>query len=475
MERMQTLLKKIFLTASCDEKTKKLLFDKLYYDTFQRTFILSLIFGVAFTTYGFNIVGYLRRYIPSLTLWDNVWPRFVFNSLPLLFITYFLTKTKKFSYFTKSVIWIISFCAIFHIACWIYIWPIALSGNSEVLAIVNVANIFLIAVLYAILSPPPKLQGVLLISLLIFFCIPFSYIAYHSGDKIILAVVMLDVIQGLFLGILISLMINFVRTKLAIYEIQKQQQTELFLGPTVSKAIFEMRPELLSTRKVSGFFVSLDIRGYTALVKNVSKEKASMIMTEYHKLVSEVISSKGGFIHKTIGDGHLISFGAMDEKVDLSVIPDLEYEEKNAELRRQKYIFSKLFSALNEIINGLYFICQSTNSTPLLIGAGVTCGEAEIKLFGDEKHRKELDLFGEVIIESARLQSYSKYLKNVLNLENFSLLVISPKVEPFITDGIYLERITTQNNPIRDFSNIDFVYTFSIPFKFNSNIESYAA
>ena len=440
-----------------DPSIRKIVSQKLYDDTVQRSVIVSCLFGVAFITYGFTVTGYLQKFVPHLTYWDNVWPRVVFNGIPFFLLAYFLRTSKGISSFAKCRIWAFCFALIFHIACWIYVWPAVLKGNAQILGVVNAANLFVITFAYLVVSPPNRLQLFFLASIIGWFLVPFGVVAYLSGDKILFQVLVSDQVHIVLLNIALSSMINQIRARLAVYDIRHHQQAEKFLGSWVSKAIFESREDMLKARKAKGFFLSLDIRGYTNLLKALKPIEASSFMSEYHRFVSEIIGKHRGFIHKTIGDGHLISFGVMDQQADLSNVPGVEHEEALAEQRRNKFLLRDALTAVEEVIVRVQSLSQKTGDLGALsIGAGISYGEAEVKVFGHESHRQELDVFGSVIIQSTRLESYSKYLARRC-LPGSSVLVIAPDVSDFVDDRNYFLVAATKENPVRDFHNLEWV------------------
>ena len=148
-------------------------------------------------------------------------------------------------------------------------------------------------------------------------------------------------------------------------------------------------------------------------------------MNEYHSLVSATVGEIGGHVHKLNGDGHLISFGVMDE-IPVNDLPDLGSEGVLAEQNRKKGNFERSVKAFERLMFGSealkikYFVGHE-----LKVGAGLAYGEIEVKVLGDELHRKELDIVGESIVRSVRLEGYSKLLnKEIDGLSSF--LVIDP-------------------------------------------------
>ncbi len=59
---------------------------KLLIEMLRRQSLLSLVFGVAFGLYGFMSLSVIQTFQPDLTLWGNVWPRLLLNTVPYLIL-----------------------------------------------------------------------------------------------------------------------------------------------------------------------------------------------------------------------------------------------------------------------------------------------------------------------------------------------------------------------------------------------------
>src|SRR5690606_15144939 len=84
-----------------------------------------------------------------------------------------------------------------------------------------------------------------------------------------------------------------------------------FLGEKVSKMVFEnMIP--LAPEEAYGHILILDIRGYTRFLQINDEQTTSLFMTDFYKAITHLASKYGGHVHKSLGDGFLISFSIMD-------------------------------------------------------------------------------------------------------------------------------------------------------------------
>jgi class 3 adenylate cyclase len=152
----------------------------------------------------------------------------------------------------------------------------------------------------------------------------------------------------------------------------------------------------------------MDCRGFTNLALN-KPEDEKKFFEAYHKMVAHVVNSQGGFIHKTVGDGHYISFGVMDEEVDLSGIPGVEFDEPFERQRKRGDLVMHAVDAAGEIIKRFYDLrLELKLSETLAVGATIDFGNVECRFFGDPKVRLEFDASGPTVVRCARLESYTK-------------------------------------------------------------------
>ncbi|MBI4925637.1 MAG: hypothetical protein HY843_06905, partial [Bdellovibrio sp.] len=172
---------------------------------------------------------------------------------------------------------------------------------------------------------------------------------------------------------------------------------------------------------------------------------------------------------------HLISFGLMDEPIDLSDIDDIADEVKKAEIRRKQNYFSNAISCYKEIVNKGVELSLETNIKGIFkLGAGLDLGEIEIKITGDKEHHMELDLFGESLIRAARLQEYTKIIADQFS-QTTSLLVVSETAAQYNNNQEALITLKTTPHKVRNFSNLDQVFVKNIDILSQLELEKKAA
>jgi class 3 adenylate cyclase len=361
------------------------------------------------------------------------------------------------------------FSLVTHSAGWIYVWPVAMAGKPEALVYVNTANVWLFGMTYVVICPPRKYIMQFTTILFVLFAIPLFIVAFKSGDITIFKVIVSDSSESIFGGIIMAGLIHNLYLKLSKLELEKAEEAKKFLGPTISKAIFENRRELLEKRMSSGFLLSTDIRGYTNLVLKGQKENVTALMEKYFEVLSETVGHYGGIVHKTAGDGHIISFGLMDYDADLSDIVGLEGQDLSAKARLRQSQFDSITACLATTIDALNELSTTHGfGDQIRVGAALDFGEVEIKVVGDSQYRKELDIFGDALIRCVRLQDYTKVVSQHIKL-NPSFLVLSPTVMNLSIDLGHVTYFETTGYPVRDFPEIkkiavkelDRVYRFS--------------
>jgi class 3 adenylate cyclase len=287
---------------------------------------------------------------------------------------------------------------------------------------------------------------------------PLFFIAFHSGNTMIGKTILNDT---LFLGIsafVFGTSIYKFRYMIAALEIKHEIQASKFLGPAVTRAIFEDSEGIFQEKRLRGFIVNLDIRDSTELQKTHGTNWLTF-RKDYFALVSKVVSKHKGYIQKTAGDGHIINFGVMDDVVDLSGIPNIETEEARAEHARLERASNSAMACLDELfIEFFRVVAKHFGDESVRLGGGIDKGWVERGVQGDRQTSMELDVNGDSVNCSARLQEYSKAVRGQFDAES-SLLVLSPFASDYIpADKLILyKRIETTRNPIRNYANIRWV------------------
>lgn len=423
-------------------------------DAVDRARLLSYVFSALFGGYGLTSLGFLRKFVPELTLWSNVWPRILLTSIPLLALGAFM-KSGRVSDRAKLLLWITAFSIIFHMAAWIHVWPAALHGSADILTYVDAPNVYLFAVIYCFITPPASAVIPFTAILSALFVLPLFSVAYLSGDPIVFTHLLNDSVLALGASIALSRVIDGVRLRLLRLETEREQEASKFLGPVLSKAIFENESERLKTVRCKGFVVSVDIRDSTELNQSLGDAWLAF-RKDYFAMVSQCVSRNGGYIQKTVGDCHVINFGIMDYGADLTDIPGIEHELARAEELRLQRASDQAFACLDELFQRFGRLARERfPDLELRLGAGIDKGWVERAVQGDGS-QFELDVNGTPVNCSNRLQEYSKALRNDFGWDG-SMLVISPFASDYLGELSAYQRVETQGRPVRNFPTIGWV------------------
>ncbi len=149
-------------------------------ETVVRAQVLCYIFAFSLFVYGFVSYPFISIYDPSISLWHNLWPRLLFNSVPMIFLGIFM-RAKWLTPKTLLTIWGFAFWLIFLIACCIHAWEIALNIDNGILLSFDSSNQITFAVTIFFLLLPPSLLWRLYVASLVFFSIPAVIVSIMSG------------------------------------------------------------------------------------------------------------------------------------------------------------------------------------------------------------------------------------------------------------------------------------------------------
>ena len=430
--------------------------NKIFRGVSYRSSQLCFFFSIAFTVYGFTSLEFIKKFDPSVTLVNNILPRFVFNGIPYLMLgVYCRSKTAN----AKVQSWLatIGIPLLFTIACFINVGPIIFNGNPQLYLYVHSANIFIIAATIITTSAPIELMLTQIFCFVIMFVVPLSYMLYKT-DILILKTFINDLIFMFSISSLSAYFVHKLRVKLLDLDEKIKQEVSSFLGKPLAQSIYSASLKPFESKTHHGVVLSLDLRGFTKLKKTLEKDQFRTFIKAYHRLVSMKVGTMGGYLLKSMGDGHLIFFGNFDEET-LEDIKDFAHEEMLARKRALATFSKNAFECASEIISEFQNYINSLDfSACIAIGAAIDCGEIETMIIGDDQHRREFDMTGDALLRCVRLEAFSKVL-NRNNVED-SYLIVSPYCEDiFKTISNLIKFETTETDKkIRDFPEVDFIY-----------------
>ncbi|HYX37528.1 MAG TPA: adenylate/guanylate cyclase domain-containing protein [Oligoflexus sp.] len=378
----------------------------------RRQAVLALIFGLAFGLYGVTSFEVIQSFKPELTLWDNLWPRLLLNSLPY-FLLAWISHRRIISDRATARLGMLAFPGIFMVACMIHVWPLMSHGHSGIYGFVHGPNVFIIVITLLILSPPASYLLQLIIGFTLCFALPVVGILINSGNIVLLQLFANDMIVMMPVTFFLARKIHRTQRRLVLAEHDLKQRVTPFLGQYVASALYENRYDLLRDRKTQGLILSLDIRGFSRLMRDLGPVELNEFLRLYYGLIGRIVHAHGGHVHKSMGDGHLISFGVMDLP-DLSDIPDLAEAVVQAEQRRKNDLHAHALKAFFEIEKEFIALLQQfPRLVPagLGLGGGMAFGDVHLAIYGDEAHKREFEISGETVVLSSRLEQYTKVLR----------------------------------------------------------------
>lgn len=378
----------------------------------KRQSTLALVFGVAFGLYGLTSFEIIKIYKPDLTVWGNIWPRLLFNSLPY-FILAWISRRCPWGDQKTATLGMLAFPGIFMLACMIHVWPLMADGHSGLYGYVHGPNVFIFVITLLVLSPAPRLLYLLLGGFLLCFALPVATILLKSGNFSLLKIFINDMLVMLSVTFFLARSIHKTKRRLAVAEHDLKRRVTPFLGQYVASALYENRFDLLRDRRTQGLILSLDIRGFSRLMRDLGPVELNEFLRLYYGLVGRIVHAHGGQVHKSMGDGHLISFGVMDLP-DLSDIPDLADAMAQAEIRRKNELHHQALQAFFAIEKAFIELLQQFPRLPhegLGLGGGLAFGDVHLAIYGDEAHKREFEISGETVVLSSRLEQYTKVLR----------------------------------------------------------------
>lgn len=416
---------------------------------------LFLTWSFIAVLYGFLSIGLFRSKIPDLTLWDNVWPRFLYSGLPIAIVA-FIYKFQS-SQHSKIKAWLtVILLPIFLISSsLIHAWPLFWDGHHDFYLQFHASNIIGMASGIFVISGSPRMVLAQCVGFTLIYFGPLL-VLFSQNQPIISQLIISDALISSIILLVTLKSIHKLRVTLAIADHRHRKKASLFLGKHLTDAIYEDRQMVPDNFSRDGLIMSIDLRGYTNFFQSNPPEVVRAFMSDYYSLSTKVLSEKKAFLHKTIGDGLLISFGIMDSDTDLSDLPEAQkisekiVEQKKAEsLSQATQVFLEISRGLEELSNKHQVTCT------LNLGAGCAYGPIEVLVRGDESYRQELDIQGSTIIKSVRLESYSKILNKNIDSDS-SFLLLSPELIPYADSsyGFKTLMLTKPEQQIRDFPDI---------------------
>ena len=428
--------------------------NQIYCEVVHRTYTGVNIWVVAAIAYGFLSFDIFSSANSNITLWENVWPRIIFNALPGLALSLWYRNNKTHTKF-KAYSTVITLPLLLLAGCFIHAWNIFETGNYSFYLNFHATNIIVIAATLSLICGPPKLIVFQILGFGLFFFGPLLHLFFANKIDVF------KLICNDFLFVSVILYFGLreiynIRFQLAVSEVLKKNKITPFIGLKVANAIYETKSMDIASYTQSGLIMVIDLRGYTNFRHNTDPSIVKLFMADYHSMTSRILHQNNGFLHKTSGDGILASFGIMEKDEDLSDIPGLNEALKNVASNRKRDQMKKANASFQQLLTEFEHLRSKHKlNVDLLVGAGLAYGAISLLVHGDVQFRQELDIDGEAIVRATRLEAYSKLLNKKVDYDS-SFLVISPELEEVAIEisGIKIWLTNSQELAIRDYPAI---------------------
>ena len=276
------------------------------------------------------------------------------------------------------------------------------------LAGVTAAFGWLVLVLYAVHSDPSEDM------------ITRDYVIYMTSARVLLGAEFDKIISILVVTLILAVAIIRARDLLfrAIAESTAAHDLSRFFTPEIAVRITSsddrIEPGQGETREAA--ILQCDLRGFTTLSKRLPAAEVIQLLTEYEKRLVPAIQRNGGSIDKFMGDGIMVTFGA--------VVPTTTYAADA--LRAVAEVQQCAADWADER--------RSAGQDPLTINFAVAHGTVVFGAIGDET-RLEYTVIGDPVNLSAKLEKHNKETKTVA-LTTAACVALA-KDQGFVADRVF--------------------------------------
>lgn len=138
--------------------------------------------------------------------------------------------------------------------------------------------------------------------------------------------------------------------------------------------------------------IFFDLRGFSKLSRKLTPAGLIALLGEYHQVVIPIVREHGGSVDKFMGDGILVSFGALE--------PSNSYAYDALLAARAVSIAARTWQTKR----------MTTGEPPVAIGAGIASGAVLFGVIGTED-RLEYTVLGDAVNLAAKLEKHTKVEK----------------------------------------------------------------
>jgi adenylate cyclase len=217
--------------------------------------------------------------------------------------------------------------------------------------------------------------------------------AYLGGSGILFAAEA-DKIAGLLgLTMVLTLALARARATLARAVAGASAQAELgrFFAPSVAARIVESERALVpgAGELRPAAIAMFDLRGYSLAARQLDPHALLALLGEFHALVLPIVRARGGSVDKFLGDGILVSFGAVEPSPTYAA--DALHAVRDAVLAGARWSEKR----------------KAQGKVAPSVGAAVAEGEVLVGAIGVDD-RLEFTVIGDAVNTAAKLEKHNK-------------------------------------------------------------------
>jgi adenylate cyclase len=220
-----------------------------------------------------------------------------------------------------------------------------------------------------------------------------DYIAYMTSSKILIGAEIDKVISILLVSLVLSAAVSRANKLLhsAVTEEAAVSDLSRFFEADAAREIISAGNSLKpgDGRQAEAAVMFIDLRGFTRLASTIPAQHVVELLNEYHSIVVPVVQSNSGSISTYLGDGILVTFGAMYR--DPTFAADA--------MRTAEQLLDAYDSWSGER--------TARGKPPLGIGIGVNHGTVVVGAIGDAS-RLEFAVIGDSVNTASKLQNHTK-------------------------------------------------------------------
>ncbi len=220
-----------------------------------------------------------------------------------------------------------------------------------------------------------------------------DYVEYMTSATILIGAEIDKVISIIVVTLILAIAVARARSLLfsAVAEQAAADNLSRFLEPNVAKSLRsgQQLPEVGQGVEQEAAVLFIDLRGFTALAATLSARELIALLGRYQHLVVPIVHSCNGSITTFLGDGIMITFGA--------VRPSTTYA-------------ADAFRCARELLKGIAAWSgerQQAGLSEIRVGIGVEVGLVVCGPIGDEQ-RLEYAVVGDTVNRAAKLQNHTK-------------------------------------------------------------------